>query len=67
MRKVLFLILVALGIASYAAIFSPTADIRESSHGVNERSVGGLKTQVSDQVEMNTAPRPTRVSSAATI
>ena len=67
MRTVLFLALVVLGIASYAAIFRPTTIVQESEPGVKERSVEELKTQLSDDTNVKTAPRPTRVSSASTI
>jgi hypothetical protein len=66
MRATFFVVLIVVGIASYAVISISTTPEQQANPAV-EPNIGQSKTLVSDHVGMNSVPRPTRISLSSTI
>ena len=66
MRVTFFVVLIVIGIASYAVISISTTLEQQASPAV-KLNAGQSKTLVSDHVGVNSVPRPTRISSSSTI
>jgi hypothetical protein len=66
MRATFFVVLIVIGLASYAVNSISTTSEQQASPAV-KLDAGRSKALVSDHVGENSVPRPTRISSSSTI